>query len=214
MKVLYSFPSRDVPNRLVAAQDGSLYGTTQRGGAQGDGAVFRLEPTGAFTVLHSFTEADDGAFPGALVQGRSGELFGTTGTGGLHSRGTMFKVTAERKVKIIKSFGISSIPPTGPMILGSDGNFYGTTYTRGKYFGGTVFRLTPSGAETLLHSFGAAGRDEGAAPLGGLVEGAPGRFYGATTGGGPMLWGSIFELSAGGLQVLHQFFDDQRKASR
>ena len=39
---------------LVLGNDGSLYGTTVRGGAAGGGEVFKITTKGALTVLHSF----------------------------------------------------------------------------------------------------------------------------------------------------------------
>src|SRR5258705_467017 len=39
---------------LVRDTNGNLYGTTYSGGANGAGAVFKVSPSGAETVLHSF----------------------------------------------------------------------------------------------------------------------------------------------------------------
>ncbi len=38
----------------VQGMDGYLYGTTQYGGANGDGAIFKISPTGALTTIYSF----------------------------------------------------------------------------------------------------------------------------------------------------------------
>ena len=54
---------------LVFAPDGSLYGTTVRGGTDYLGTVFKLTPSGTFSTLHTFfaydpqTGATDGANP-------------------------------------------------------------------------------------------------------------------------------------------------------
>jgi uncharacterized repeat protein (TIGR03803 family) len=45
---------------LIQATDGNLYGTTQGGGANGAGTIFRITLGGAFTVLHTFTFRTDG----------------------------------------------------------------------------------------------------------------------------------------------------------
>jgi uncharacterized repeat protein (TIGR03803 family) len=39
---------------LVKATDGNFYGTTSEGGANSDGTVFRITPSGALTTLYSF----------------------------------------------------------------------------------------------------------------------------------------------------------------
>ena len=76
--------------------DGTLYGTTQKGGAfpglvGRGGTVFRVEPDGTgFALLHSFKETD-GYEPAAdLIQGFDGSLYGTT-TGGVIA-GVIFRV--------------------------------------------------------------------------------------------------------------------------
>lgn len=67
---------------------GNLYGTTESGGTDGDGTVFKLTPTGTLTVLNTFTGA--GAAPVAnLLAGKKSELYGTTEFG---SDGVVFKV--------------------------------------------------------------------------------------------------------------------------
>ena len=78
---------------LVQATDGSLYGTTVYGGANLDGTVFKVTPTGTLTTLHSF-EGTDGDFPmSALVQGTDGNLYGTTTGGGASGGGTVFSLS-------------------------------------------------------------------------------------------------------------------------
>ena len=49
---------------VVQGSDGALYGTTQRGGASGDGTVFKVNPDGAgFATLVSFNSSLTGATP-------------------------------------------------------------------------------------------------------------------------------------------------------
>ena len=53
------------------------------GGKFGFGTVFKLAPTGKFTVLYSFTGGADGGLPETTpVQDASGTLYGTTYRGG------------------------------------------------------------------------------------------------------------------------------------
>ena len=78
---------------LVQGSDGNFYGTTASGGAFFQGTVFRMTPSGAITVLHSFNSFfSEGAVPFAgLVQGSDGNFYGTTALGGAHGEGTVFK---------------------------------------------------------------------------------------------------------------------------
>jgi uncharacterized repeat protein (TIGR03803 family) len=61
------------PSELVLGLDGSFYGTTSLGGANGWGTVFKITPQGALTTLYTFcsqTGCADGGNPSAgLVPG-------------------------------------------------------------------------------------------------------------------------------------------------
>lgn len=79
---------------LILDKDGNLYGTTSEGGANGGGTVYKLAPTGALTILHSFSTAPlDGNEPlGGLFVDSAGNLYGTTGVGGANDLGIVFKI--------------------------------------------------------------------------------------------------------------------------
>jgi len=86
---------------LVQDKEGNLYGTTVQGGnlscnaPSGCGVVFKLDPCGGLTVLHTFSGGADGANPqeGGLVQDEAGNLYGTTSNGGASGFGTVFELT-------------------------------------------------------------------------------------------------------------------------
>ena len=74
---------------------GNVYGTTEQGGASGSfGTVFKLTPSGAETVLHSFAGAPtDGANPlSGLIEDSAGNFYGTTYSGGASGFGTVYKL--------------------------------------------------------------------------------------------------------------------------
>jgi len=81
---------------LILGTDGSLYGTTDEGGADGDGTVFKITSTGTMSIIHSFqdgTVANDGNGPkAALLQASDGNLYGTTFRGGASDEGTILKL--------------------------------------------------------------------------------------------------------------------------
>ena len=59
---------------LIQGSNGDLYGTTELGGSNGDGTVFKITTAGKLTTLHSF-DYSDGAGPYAgLVLASDGDL--------------------------------------------------------------------------------------------------------------------------------------------
>jgi uncharacterized repeat protein (TIGR03803 family) len=80
---------------LVQAANGYLYGTTEEGGANGYGTVFKISTTGkkTLTTLHSFDQTDGELPYGGLVLGTDGNFYGTTYGGGAYGYGTIFKIT-------------------------------------------------------------------------------------------------------------------------
>jgi uncharacterized repeat protein (TIGR03803 family) len=83
--VLYAFGDETKngyqPNGgLVRDAAGNLYGTTFRGGPYQNGTVYKVDPSGNETLLHSFTGGADGGYPAAgLVMDAAGNLYGSAG---------------------------------------------------------------------------------------------------------------------------------------
>jgi uncharacterized repeat protein (TIGR03803 family) len=188
----------------IQGTDGNFYGTTYLGGANDEGTVFKLSPSGVLTTLHSF-DGTDGAEPLAgLVQAANGSLYGTTYLGGTKGDGTVFKITSSGTFTTLHSFCTQSGCPDGEnpfavLILGTDGNLYGTTLAGGAHGDGTVFRVTPGGALTTLHSFcPQSGCPDGEFPQTGLVQAGDENFYGTTILGGAYGNGTIFKMTPAG----------------
>jgi uncharacterized repeat protein (TIGR03803 family) len=142
---------------------GNLYGTTQNGGANGYGTVFKLATNGTETVLYSFCskgDCSDGAYPASgLITDGSGNLYGTTQYGNGRDCtennadtlcGTVFKLAANGAETTLYSFCAKAdctdgSEPAGTLIMDGSGNLYGTTTLGGKghCIGGcgTVFKL-------------------------------------------------------------------------
>src|SRR5262249_12116798 len=81
---------------LVADKAGNFYGTTQYGGAYGDGNVFKMDANANVTNLYSFRWRGDGAFPYAPVTlDNAGNLYGTATQGGSPGCdcGVVFEIT-------------------------------------------------------------------------------------------------------------------------
>lgn len=164
----------------IQATDGNLYGTTYYGGANGDGIVYKLTPTGTLTILYSFQNGTDGVNPNAqLVQGTDGNLYGSTVTHGVNFYGVIFKISTKGKLTVLHSFdSTDGAVPLAALIQGTDGSFYGTTFQGGTNNQGVAFKMTASGKYTLLHSFAAA--TDGLEPETAMVQGTDGNFYGTT----------------------------------
>ena len=116
LTTLYSFCSQancaDGTNPragLVQAIDGNFYGTTFGGGANDEGTVFKITPSGGLTTLYSFcgqANCADGQHPLAgLIQATDGNFYGTTWYGGANDEGTIFKIPPSGALTTLHSFG-------------------------------------------------------------------------------------------------------------
>jgi uncharacterized repeat protein (TIGR03803 family) len=183
--------------------DGALYGSTLSGGAHGHGALFKIEASGAFTSLHSFTGADGSGPWETLVPGSDGALYGATFSGGASGFGTVFRTTTEGSFTSLHSFtGSDGRAPRG-LAPGGDGAIYGVTEKGGAAGVGTVFRIRTSGEFTSLHQF--AGSD-GSYPNG-LATGSDGVLYGSTRAGGAVGDGALFKVGTNGVFAFLDSFD-------
>jgi uncharacterized repeat protein (TIGR03803 family) len=202
---------------------GDLYGTAEEGGdfscplfpRDGCGTVWKLDTSGNFTVLYSFTGGTDGAAPIAgLILDSSGNLYGTAGYGGdltcgaPDGCGVVFMIDSSGNFTVLHTFTGGSNDgqePQATLLRDSAANLYGTTLTggdqscadsNGEPGCGVVFKLDSSDNETLLHTF-IGGTTDGALPAGGaLISDGKGNLYGTTLYGGVATGGVIFEVQA------------------
>jgi uncharacterized repeat protein (TIGR03803 family) len=133
---------------LVQGTDGGLYGTTENGGTNGFGTVFRFATNGALMTLAAFGKTN-GAYPQAgVIQASDGNFYGTTWAGGAYTNqsglgyGTVFELATNGTLTTLMSFnGTNGASPQAGLLQSADGNFYGTTAKGGTNGYGTVFRL-------------------------------------------------------------------------
>ncbi|MFZ0137241.1 MAG: choice-of-anchor tandem repeat GloVer-containing protein [Candidatus Sulfotelmatobacter sp.] len=164
---------------LIEDTSGNLYGTTEYGGANGGGTVFKLTPSGSGyteSVLYSFcaqggTSCTDGASPlASLIEDASGNLYGTTWHGG------------------------ATIPNGGSTTTG------GTVFELAPNGDGTY-------SESVLYTFCTQSAcTDGEWPVAGLIEDTSGDLYGTTSAGGATITvsgntttgGTVFKLTPKG----------------
>lgn len=195
---------------LLAAADGNWYTTAAAGGAFGQGAVLRVTPAGAVSVVHSFAGSDGAAPVAGLTDGADGALYGVTSAGGAQGFGAAFKLTTGGSFTLLTSFtgtaGFARGAVPQQLVRHPDGNFYGTTQAGGAAGWGTVIRMTPAGTVTTLAEFtGTAGLTNGETPAGPLTFSGT-TLYGATRDGGAGGFGVVFSITtAGAFTLLAEF---------
>jgi len=211
---------------LVQGYDGNFYGTASQGGdpsavcngTLGCGTIFRITPTGQFTLLHQFkgilANPPEGGGPGGrLILATDGKFYGTTYSGGLvqnfGNQGTIFSIAASGAFSTVYMFdnvhGITDgANPYAGLIQGKDGSFYGTTQFGGTANAGTVFRFA-SNKTTVLHSFPSQPGGfypDGAYPKAALLQATDKNLYGTTSYGGVLTTfyqsGTLFRVNTSG----------------
>jgi uncharacterized repeat protein (TIGR03803 family) len=199
----------------------TMFGTTSRGGTNGNGTVFAVNTDGTgFTVLHTFTALinstnSDGANPAAGLLQDGPFLYGTAEYGGSGGNGTVFRLRTDGLYFTnLYNFTALSAPFTGtnpdganPMagLILTFGGFTalcGTAEHGGTNGNGTVFAIYTDGTGfTVLHTFTAypAGQytnSDGVGP-GGLVSSGS-TLYGTAADGGAGANGTVFALNTDG----------------
>src|SRR5258706_7385350 len=187
---------------LTLGSDGNYYGTTSAGGATGNGVLFKLSPTGVYTVLHEFQGGSDGANPySAPVQASDLNFYGATlGTPDSNYASTIYRYEMNGRFTTINNLSFSEGEGiSAPLIQGSDANLYGTAGTGGnaELGCGTIFKLSTSGQMQWTYAFPCSTAAYG--PVGPLVQASDGNFYGtAASGGNSANCGAIFKLDQQG----------------
>ncbi len=163
---------------VLRGMDGYLYGTSQSGGTNGGGTVFRVGTNGSFTAICSFSMTN-GSGPLSLVQAKDGSLYGVTFSGGNSGDGTVFKLTTNGFLTTLATFiGTNGAQPSS-LIFGNDGNLYGVTHSGGINSLGTAFKVMINGTTPTLISFPFP--NNGYLPST-LIQGNDGYLYGLSEG--------------------------------
>jgi uncharacterized repeat protein (TIGR01451 family) len=195
-----------VYDSVTVDANGNLFGTTNSGGASGDGTVFEIQAgTAIITTLANFNGAN-GANPRCTVAvDSSDDVFGTTDDGGASSDGTIFEIKAGTITNLATFTGTNGSTPEGTLALDSSGDLFGTTegYNSSTYSDGTVFEL--KAGSTIISTLASFNGGNGANPYGGVILDGSGNIFGTTEAGGSSNEGTVFEIKAGTFTTLASF---------
>jgi uncharacterized repeat protein (TIGR03803 family) len=169
LTVLYNFDLVNPANGnqsyagLVAATDGTLYGSTAFGGSGGNGTLFKITTGGTYTVLSNFDVSHGAGAYATPVQHTNGKIFGLTAGGGAAGEGVAYSLDNSIPPFVLltstmgpvgKSVGILGNGLTGTTSVtfnGASASFkvVSDTYLMAKVPSGetgTIVVTTPSGA--------------------------------------------------------------------
>jgi uncharacterized repeat protein (TIGR03803 family) len=183
--------------QLTQDADGNLYGTTNEGGSQGFGTIFKVTPSGTYTDLWQF-DGTNGANPIAgLTLASDGNFYGATASGG-KGYGTIFRFTPPASFKVLHVFSFTDgYSPESAPVEAKDGNLYGATYP------GTTYRIKlPAGTFKQLPN------NTPGFTFDPLLLASDGNLYGTTFNGGPggSGPGTVFRMTtSGAIKVMHNF---------
>ena len=190
------------------------------------GASAQNQPL-TITELFGFPSTGiDGTSPRApVIQASDGNLYGTTTLGGNDGSGcvrgcagTVFKLTLQGEITVLYTFAspyANGRSPFGGLVEGADGSLYGTTLSGGLSNHGVVFKISKTGQFQKLHDFCATGSclPEGGNPVGSLIQGTDGNFYGTTSD--PPAFPTVFQISpTGDYTVVASFRNSQTGISQ
>ena len=192
---------------LLLDAQGNLYGTTDDGGVNSNGTVFKVDTAGNETLIYSAPSGSEwGAQLGAVDAW--GNIYGTSRGGGANSEGSVFMISSSDVYTTIYSFTGGS-DGSNPRVLKRDalGNLYGNTKS------GSLYKLTLQANGTYkfssVQSF--AGTGPGVWPDGTVID-AQGNQYGYSSQGGdlacdaPTGCGTVYKIDTSNNQtVLHAF---------
>ena len=127
---------------LLQGSDGSLYGVTPYGGANGTGTIYKLTLGGQYTLLYEFPKGAN-YNPSALIEASDGNLYGATT--GFAGQSLLFRISKSGQYTLLRAL----VPYYEgqcqcQLTQGSDGTIYGSAQAGGITGAGLYFALDAS----------------------------------------------------------------------
>lgn len=143
-----SYPNGKQPNGSLVLYNNELYGTTQAGGANGYGVIFKYNMTSnAFTKLADFGGSTNGSQPTDGMTLLNGIFYGATGYGGTFGYGTIYTFDpATSIVTYLHNFNYNGSTGSNPLFKLTLYNnlLYGSSTNAGIIRDGNIFVFDPS----------------------------------------------------------------------
>jgi uncharacterized repeat protein (TIGR03803 family) len=191
---------------VIRAADGTLYGTTEGGGENGAGTIYKITPDQQEVILYSFQYCCTGANPTSEpTLDAEGNLYGTTCcTNYSGDQGVVWKLTPDGIYTVLHDFNEGDEIDEGIAVaVDKKGSVYGVTFGGGANGDGVVYKISPKGRYKVLHAFDGA---DGNSPSGTPLLDKDGNIFGTTQQGGQNGFGTIYELTPHGIEkVLYSF---------
>src|SRR6185295_15561461 len=172
-----------------------LWGTTQSGGATGQGTIFSTDATGThFYLEYSLVNALGQMPNGSPVLANNGKLYGVTELGGYGDSCVVYSYepvsgtfTDIHDLYQYTQFGWEA---KSGMMKAEDGTLYGLCAMGGANGSGVIYKVNPyTDTYTDIFDFSSS---SGTMPYGGLIQLLDGKLYGMTQSGGANNAGVIF----------------------
>ncbi len=212
------------PAAALVAMQGQLYGTTQYGGRNSFGTVFRMRTNGSEKVLYSFLGVPFAANPAASLINVNGTLYGTTQYGGVNCSpngcGTVFSITKTGSENVLYKLRGYGYPPnsdgSNPVasLVYVSGALWGTAESGGGFPHGSqgdvgaVFRVNIAGTEKMVYWFDVYPySSNGCYPQAALTN-VNGTMYGTTSFSGMYGGGTVLKYPRSGRAhpvLMHSF---------
>ncbi len=208
---LHTFTSPDGLNpfgNLLRDASGNLYGTTNAGGTNSNGTIWKYSNTGSFGVLYNFDATSGSSSRSAVTTDSAGNLYAATAAGAASGVGAFVKLNSDGSLNQVYALdsAVASYPGGAPAVDAA-GNMFGAAWTNDGGSNGNVFKITPGGAQSIEVDFNAVNAVGGMSLV--IHNGV---LYGTSAYGG-IGNGNVFKVDDTGYHDIYDFTDGGQPTS-